>query len=97
MHMHYAVKFEFDTSTSMGTGTKILVYPQKIPACAMYNTLSLAYALARPVTVKGGRKIDVLGTWLYEIDAEDHDEIVAEVRERKSDPHRFHARNRYRS
>jgi hypothetical protein len=80
MQMRYAVKFEFDTSTSMGTGSKILVYPQKTPACAMYNTLSLAYARARPVTVNGGRKIDVLGTWLYEVDAEDHDKIIAEVK-----------------
>lgn len=77
--MLYAVKFDFDTDVSIRSGTKILVYPQMIDAAAMFNTLSLAYALAKPVAVKGG-SINVLGTWLYEVDASDEVGAIEEVK-----------------
>ncbi len=77
--MLYAVKFEFDTETSMRSATRVLVYPTMLEAVSIFHPLSLAYAQAKPVVVNNGKSINILGTWLYEVDEQDSDRAVEVV------------------
>jgi hypothetical protein len=80
--VRYAVKFDFDTDASIRSGTKVLIYSDMMKAAGMFNTLSLAYALAKPVKVKGG-SINILGSWLYEVEV--NDDASAEARVKAGD------------
>ncbi len=66
--MMYAAKFEYDTPTSIGTGTKIVPCENLKDAAGMFQTMLLARALAKPVRVRGGKTIDIPGTWFFEVD-----------------------------
>jgi hypothetical protein len=66
----YAVKIEFDTPTSVRSATKILASRSRLEAAGWFNYLSMAFLHTKPVPVKGGGTVDMLGASIYEIDAD---------------------------
>jgi hypothetical protein len=78
--MLYAVKFEFDTETSMRAATEVLLYPTMEKAIAMRHTLNLKHAFGEPMAVSGGKKVDVLSYSVWEVDESDPDKAIAKVK-----------------
>ena len=80
----YAVKIEFDTPTSMKTATQIFSYTDLMQSAGWFNYLSLAFHFVKPVPVKGGKTIEIIGAWHYEVDADSHEGVVETINSGKA-------------
>jgi hypothetical protein len=76
----YAIKVEFDTQTSMNAATQILPFRDLESAAGTYNKLVMDFLYTRSVSSKGGKPVEILGVWKYEVEADNDESAIEAVR-----------------
>jgi len=85
MKLFYAVKFQYDTPTSMKSYTEIVPFADVKAAVAVFNPLMIARPYGDTVRVRSKQtnevhKIEVIDAWLYQADVGSLDEMVGSVK-----------------